>query len=122
MDYAFIRRDCESDNASILVVKDRESRAIQATVLRMKGASLGEAGEKATEAIENLSHTAGKLMIKRDNENALLDLRNEVIRRLPTGVLPVGSPVGESQYGLSQGQGTRPRCPNLLPHQTYWTS
>ena len=48
MDYAFIRRGCESDNATILVVKDRESRAIQATVLRMKGASLEEAGEKAT--------------------------------------------------------------------------
>ena len=87
VDYALIRRDTESDNATILVVKDRESRAIQATVLRMKGASLEEAGEEATEAIANFGHTAGKLMIKCDNENAMLDLRNEVIRRLPTGVL-----------------------------------
>ena len=56
-----------------------------------------EAGEKATEAIENFGHTAGKLMIKCDNENVSLELRNEVIRRLPTGVLPVGPPLGESQ-------------------------
>jgi hypothetical protein len=97
VDYAFIRRDTETENATILVVKDRESRAVQATVLRMKGASLDEAGEKATEAIANFGHTAGTLMVKCDNENAMLDLRKEVIRRRPTGVLAVNSPVGESQ-------------------------
>ena len=53
------------------MVTDRESRAILAAVLRMKGASLEEAGEKATEAIETFGHTAGKLMIKRGNENAI---------------------------------------------------
>ena len=97
IDYAFIRREAETDTATILVVKDRASRAVQATVLRMKGASLEEAGEKATEAVANFGHTAGKLMVKCDNENAMLDLRAEVIRRLPVGVLAVNSPVGESQ-------------------------
>jgi hypothetical protein len=76
MDYAFIRRECEADNATILVVKDLESLAVQATVLRTNEASLEEAGEKATEAIARFRHTAGKLMIKCDNENAISDPGN----------------------------------------------
>ena len=71
MDYAFIRRDTEEESLTILVVKDRDSRALQATAMRMKGASLEEAGEKATEALTNFGHTAGKLMIKCDNEPAM---------------------------------------------------
>ena len=36
MDYAFIRRRAEGDTTTVLVIKDRDSRAIRAHVLRYK--------------------------------------------------------------------------------------
>ena len=95
MDYCFIRRQAEEDTTTVLVVKDRDSRAIRAHVLRYKGTSLEESATLATEAIQAFGHK-GKLAIKTDNENALLDLRNEVVRKLDSGILPVRPPPGES--------------------------
>ena len=96
LDYAFVRTDDERETLTILVVKDRESRAIRASVMTMKGACNEEAGEKAAEAIQGFGHR-GKLLIKVDNEPALKSLRDEVILKLDQGVICVAPPAGESQ-------------------------
>ena len=54
LDYAFVRRGTDEDKAKILVVKDRETKAIMAAVLQMKGACLEEAGEKGVELISKV--------------------------------------------------------------------
>ena len=95
LDYAFVRRDTDEDKATILVVKDRESKAIMAAVLPMKGACLEEAGEKGAELIKGMGHK-GKLLIKTDNEPALKALRDATIQRLDQQILPIKPPVAES--------------------------
>ena len=91
IDYAFVRREEETERVTILVVKDRETRAIQASVMRHKGTCHDEAGERAAEFIKNLGHH-GKLLIKADNEPALKDLRAATILHLDQGILPVKPP------------------------------
>jgi len=79
MDYCFIRRKVEEDTATVVVIKDRDSRAIRAHALRFKGTCLDEASTLVSQAIQAFGHK-GKLAIKTDNEPALLDLRNEESR------------------------------------------
>ena len=43
LDYAFVRREDETKTATILLMKDRESRAIRASVMRSKGTCQEEA-------------------------------------------------------------------------------
>ncbi len=40
MDYCFVRRDDETETLTILIMKDRTSRAIQAWVVERKGADV----------------------------------------------------------------------------------
>ena len=96
MDYAFVRRDDETETLTILIVKDRESRAIRARVMRAKGACNDEASDAAADAIRSFGHK-GKLLTKVDNEPALKALRDATIRKLDQAVLCVAPPAGESQ-------------------------
>ncbi len=95
LDYAFVRRDDETETIAILLAKDRDSRAMRAWVMRHKGACLEEAGERATEGIAIFGHE--KILIKTDNEAALTALRDEATRRLEAGAIPVAPPEGELQ-------------------------
>ena len=96
MDYCFIRRAAEPDTTTVLVVKDRFSRAIRAHVLGFNGTCLEEASQIAAGAISQFGHK-GSIAVKTDNEPALVDLRNEVIKKLHVGVMVIKPPVGESQ-------------------------
>ena len=49
LDYAFVRRQEEDDTLTVLVAKDRDSRALRAWVMRHKGASEEEAVERIAE-------------------------------------------------------------------------
>ena len=86
MDYCFIRRKVEEDTTTMVVIKDRGSRAIRAHALKFKGTCLDEASTLVSQAIQAFGHK-GKLAIKTDNEPALLDLRNEVTKKLDEGIL-----------------------------------
>ena len=77
------------------MIKDRESRAIRASVMQHKGACNDEASERAAEAIRSFGHKT-KLLIKTDNEPALIALRTETICKLEQQVLCVAPPAGES--------------------------
>lgn len=106
MDYCFIRRRAEDDTTTVLVIKDRDSRAIRAHVLRYKGTCLEEAADLATQGIQGFGHK-GKLQIKTDNEAALLDLRRTVVGKLDAGILPIKPPPGESQSNGSIEAGVK---------------
>ena len=56
MDYAFVRRADEEDTLTLLVMKDRGSRAARAWVVPHKGADLDTAVERAADGVRELGH------------------------------------------------------------------
>jgi hypothetical protein len=95
-DYAFIRRDDEEEVATLLVMRDRDTRAIRAWVLEHKGADLVETVDRAVTGVRELGYR-GRVLIRCDGEPALKALRNSIIKELPDGATPITTPVGESQ-------------------------
>jgi hypothetical protein len=93
-DYCFVRRDDEEETITILLMKDRQSRAIRAWVAPHKGVDLDGTVERAVQGINELGHR-GRVAIKTDNEPALVALRDALIAKLPEGAVPVSPPSGE---------------------------
>ncbi len=94
-DYAYIRRDDEEEVATLLVMRDRDSKALRAWVLEHKGADLVETVDRAVTGIRQLGYSS-RVLIRTDGEPALLALRNAIIKGLPDGATPISTPVGES--------------------------
>ena len=95
-DYCFVRKDDEEETITILLMKDRQSRAIRAWVVPHKGVDLDGTVERAVQGINELGHR-GRVTIKTDGEPALIALRDALIAKLPEGAAPIGPPAGESQ-------------------------
>jgi hypothetical protein len=95
-DYAFVRRDDEEDLATLLVMRDRDTKAMRAWVLPHKGADLVETVDRAVAGVRELGYR-GRVLIRCDGEHALTALRDAVVKGLPDGATPVVTPVGESQ-------------------------
>jgi hypothetical protein len=96
MDYAFVRRQDETQTMTVLILKDRESRAVRAWTMRNKGVCFEEAAFRAMEGIKAFGHT-NKILVKVDNEPALKALRDEVIKLLEQQAIPVAPPAKESE-------------------------
>ena len=96
LDYAFVRHRDEQHTQTVLILKDRLSKAIRTWVLQRKGVVTEEASKLATEGIVKLGHK-GKILIKNDNEPALITLRDAVIAALPEGAIPIPTPPRESE-------------------------
>jgi hypothetical protein len=94
-DYAFVRRDDEEEVATLLVMRDRDSKAIRAWVLERKGADLAETVHRAVAGVRDLGYR-GRVLIRTDGEPALVALRNAITQALPDGATPISTPVGES--------------------------
>ena len=79
-------------------MKDRCSRAIQAWVVERKGPDLDAAdvAQRALVGLRNFGHR-GRVLIKTDNEPAVLSLKEEMMRRLEVGAIPVESAPHESE-------------------------
>jgi hypothetical protein len=95
-DYAFVRRDDEEEVATLLVMRDRDTKAVRAWVLPHKGADLVETVDRAVAGVRELGHS-GRVLIRCDGEPALKALRNAIAKGLPDGATPIVTPVGESQ-------------------------
>ena len=72
------------DKITVLVQKDRDSRAIRSQIVESKGVACEEAIEAALRGVNEFGHW-GKIIIKADGENAVKALEDEVLRRLDTG-------------------------------------
>jgi hypothetical protein len=94
-DYAFVRRDDEEEVATLLVMRDRDSKALRAWVLERKGVDLAETVHRAVAGVRELGYR-GRVLIRTDGEPALLALRNAITAALPDGATPISTPVGES--------------------------
>ena len=94
LDYCFIRRREEEQTMTILLLKDRATRAIRAWALQRKGVQLEEPAELAAGGIADLGYR-GRVWVKCDNEPALRALRQAVMAKLE-GASPIDPPEHES--------------------------
>ncbi len=94
-DYAYIRRDDEDETATLLVMRDRDSKALRAWVLERKGIDLASTVDRAVAGVRELGYR-GRVLIRCDGEPALVALRNAITAALPDGATPLATPVGES--------------------------
>ncbi len=102
-DYAFIRRDTEEEVATLLVMRDRDSKSIRAWALEHKGVDMAETVNRAVAGIQQLGYR-GRVLIRTDGEGALKALRNAITAALPDGATPISTPVGESaSNGIIEG-------------------
>jgi hypothetical protein len=94
-DYAFVRRQGEEECITMLVMRDRGTRALRAWVVPEKGPSLEDSVTKAAEGVLHLGYR-GRVLIKCDNEPAMTAFRAALMTKLPEGAIPVAPPAGES--------------------------
>ena len=97
MDYCFMGQD-EEKCLPILVMKDHRSKMVFSHVVPKKGASIAYCVSQVVRDLEYLGYP--KMILKSDQEPAILDLRNAVVKQckeLGMEVLPESSPVAESQ-------------------------
>ena len=94
-DYAFVRRQGEEECITILVMRDRGTRALRVWVVPEKGPSLEDSVTKAAEGVMQLGYR-GRVLIKCDNEPAMTAFRAALMTKLPEGAIPIAPPAGES--------------------------
>ena len=96
LDYCFIRRESESQVLTVLLLKDRRSRAVRTWVVPSKGTETSDGVESALQGIKDFGHR-GPILVKVDNEPATISLRAALMERLPEGAAPVQTPARESE-------------------------
>ena len=96
LDYCYIRRAGEEQCITVLVTKDRFSRALRAAVLRYKGTCMEESVGVAVAAVKDMGYHS-KVFLKVDEERALVALREAVMKKLPHAAQAVRVPLNESQ-------------------------
>jgi hypothetical protein len=96
MDYCFVRREDEEEVVTVIVIKDRGSRAIRATRVLQKGAESESEVVRVAECIRSFGHR-GKVVLKSDGEPAILALKEAIARRLPEGAVTLESAPTESE-------------------------
>ena len=96
LDYGFLKKEEEEALTTLLITKDRQSRAIFVNVVQNKGRGQDNTVQRVVANVRRLGHR-GRLTIKVDNENALLDLREAVMVGLEGTCTPLRPPVGEHQ-------------------------
>ena len=79
VDYWFMRDQPGGESIPVVVMKDSDSKAIGAHVVSQKG-NIEWVAEKMCEDIEEFGH-CGKIIVKSDQENALVDLIKEVKKK-----------------------------------------
>ena len=95
MDYGFVRRQGEEANRTILVIKERRTRAIQVLMVSSKGIEDIGTVDRVVRAIRRMGLGA-EMVVKVDNESPLKKLRELVLDRLPAGAPPQEPAAGES--------------------------
>ena len=98
MEYCFVRRNAETEVITILVLKERRSRAIQAWVVPNRSALLeeGASAEGAAEGVRRFGHRTN-VLLKTSIESAILALRTLVLSKIWIRALEVEPQPHESQ-------------------------
>ena len=85
----------DDEHLKIIVPKHRDTNTISSYVVELKGRGIDGTIERIIEDIRRLGYK--KIIIKSDQEPALVDLINGIIEAREDITIPECSPVGESQ-------------------------
>ena len=97
VDYCFMGKAEDHRPKCIVVAKDRETRMVMASVVPLKGASHEFPARRIRAFVNELGCEHVDIIIKSDQEPAIIDLVREVARlRAPANTLKEESPVGAS--------------------------
>eukprot|EP00969_Alexandrium_andersonii_P238406 10523109-Alexandrium_andersonii.AAC.1 len=81
MDYCFLTKDGSDASLTVLVIKDRDPRAILAHSVLCKGRLRDDTVDQAVASVRRLGHHQ-RVLLKRNDEPALIDLPRAVAERL----------------------------------------
>ena len=95
IDYAFMRDSEDADRLTIVIMKDRDSKAVFSDMVEVKGQGISGTIQRIADNISRLGYK--KVILKSDQEPALIDLINGIIEYRDDPTIPEHSPVGESQ-------------------------
>eukprot|EP00969_Alexandrium_andersonii_P149000 6588746-Alexandrium_andersonii.AAC.1 len=96
MDYCFFTKDASETSLTVLVLKDRDSQAILAHPVLRKGCLHEDTVDQAVSSIHRLGHLY-KVLLKTDDEPALVDLRAGVAEKLGLRRVTEAPPAREPQ-------------------------
>eukprot|EP00969_Alexandrium_andersonii_P316005 13961967-Alexandrium_andersonii.AAC.1 len=96
MEYCFLAKDGSGTSLTVLVLKDRSSRAILAHPALCKGRLREDTVDQAVSSIHRLGRRR-KVLLKTDNEPNLVDLRAGVAEKLGLQVASDAPPAHEPQ-------------------------
>eukprot|EP00969_Alexandrium_andersonii_P049691 2180956-Alexandrium_andersonii.AAC.1 len=96
MDDCFLTKDGSDASLAVLVIKDRDSRPTLARPVLRKGRLRDDAVDQAAASIRRLGHHQ-RVLLKTDNEPALVDLRRVVAVRLGVQIVLESPPACEPQ-------------------------
>eukprot|EP00969_Alexandrium_andersonii_P192617 8509006-Alexandrium_andersonii.AAC.1 len=96
MAYCFLTKDASETSLTVLVLKDRDSRAILARPALCKGRLREDTADRAVSSIRRLGRRR-KVLLKTGSEPALVDLRAGVAEKLGLRAVTEAPPAHEPQ-------------------------
>ena len=105
MDYCDLTDNVTDENGeesrehnTVLVCHDSRTGGVMSNLVEQKGIGDGWIVEQVLQDIEDFGYSGKTIKVKTDQENAILDLQRDIVRRRACGLtVPGNSPVGESQ-------------------------
>ena len=91
------KMDADKLSFPVLVGKDRKSKAIIAHKVEAKGKGNGWIVKRLIADLEELGYGGTKIIIKCDQENAIVEVQRELTRRRQGLTVPINSAVGDSK-------------------------
>ncbi len=104
MDYTYITekgklgdRESKDGTKPIMVIYDRKTKTIMGHVASSKGASDDWLVKKIITDIEDMGYAGTKILLKNDQEPAILEVQQKIMAGRSAETVPKNSEVGESQ-------------------------
>ena len=96
MDYCFLGTEGESTE-TVLVLRERPHRMTMSTIVPMKGASVEWCVRRVLAFIKEIGLEGSDIVLKSDQEPAIVSLMTEIAARRSAKTIPEHSPVASSQ-------------------------
>ena len=95
MDYCYVGQRQDDKNTPILIVKCDTTKTVCSHPALQKGGAYSWVSDRIVQDINNMGH--GKIILKCDQEPAIMEVHGQVMRKRAHETIPEHSPIGEHQ-------------------------